>query len=169
MRSEDSQLYMQRLPMAHKFQDFVAFQLQKQLGISISNFQTKEYQCSFGENIQGFEIKFDNKFKDTQNLWIEVKHRVSKEQEYYNGGILRPDNSWLYCIGNYEVIFIFPKNYLVELYKSNRYPVVECKEETSLGYLLPEQDAEKYCANKLIIEKSNSPTSEPWGGSYADK
>ena len=106
------QLYQDRLPVGQRFQDHCALQVMKNLNIPLVNLQSKDYQFKIGENLQGFEIKYDQSFANTNNLYIETEHRVSPDQEYYKGGILRDDNSWLYCIGNYEVIYIFSKKFL---------------------------------------------------------
>jgi hypothetical protein len=146
------ELYQSRLPVGQKFQDHCAVQIMKNLNIPLVNLQSKEFQFEIGENLQGFEIKYDQNFVSTNNLYIETEHRVSPEQEYYKGGIFREDNSWLYCIGNYEIIYIFPKNLLILLYNSGRYPVIENNLMTSKGFLLPKHDADKYAATKIATK-----------------
>lgn len=138
-----------QLQQGQKFQDYCAYLLQKKLNIGIVNFQTQEYQYKFGENMQGVELKFDNVFQNTGNLWIEVEERHNPNTPYSDSGILRKDNSWLYCIGNYEVIYIFSKKFLTNLYHSGRYTVVENNLLTSKGFLLPKNDADKYSAYKI--------------------
>lgn len=147
------QLYQDRLPIGQKFQDRCALQIMKNLNIPLVNLQSKDYQFKVGENLQGFEIKFDQCFTNTSNLYIETAHRVTPEQEYCNGGILRQDNSWLYCIGNYKVLYIFLKKFLVNLYNSGRYEVIENNLKTSKGFLLPKTDADKYSAYKIENEE----------------
>ena len=148
------ELYQSRLPIGQKFQDYCAVQIMKNLNIPLVNLQSKEFQFEIGENLQGFEIKYDQNFTNTNNLYIETEHRVSLEQEYYKGGIFRNDNSWLYCIGNYEVIYIFSKSLLILLYQSGRYRVIENNLMTSKGFLLPKGDADKYAANKIEVNKT---------------
>ena len=145
--------YQAQLQEGQKFQDYCAYLFQKKLNIGIVNFQTQEYQYKFGENIQGVEIKFDNVFQTTSNLWIEIAERHNPSNPYLDSGIFRKDNSWLYCIGNYEVIYIFSKNLLILLFQTNRYPVIENKLMTSRGFLLPKSDANKYAANKIEIKE----------------
>lgn len=90
------------------------------------------------------------KFAETGNLWIEVEHRVHTEEAYYAGGILRSDNSWLYAIGNYEILYIFPVKYLRTLLDSGKYLVEENRLKTSKGFLLTKERAEQCCAYKII-------------------
>ena len=151
------QLYQDRLPIGQRFQDHCALQIMKNLHIALVNLQSKDYQFKIGENLQGFEIKYDQSFVNTNNLYIETEHRVSPHQEYYAGGILRKDNSWLYCIGNYEVIYIFSKKFLTNLYNSGRYNVIENNLMTSKGFLLPKDDADKYSVHKIENNQEEVP------------
>ena len=146
--------YQAQLQEGQKFQDYCAYLFQKKLNIGIVNFQTQEYQYKFGENMQGIELKLDNLFQATGNLWIETAERHSPDTPYSDSGIFRKDNSWLYCIGNYEVIYIFPKSLLILLCQTGRYPVIENNLMTSKGFLLAKDDADKYAANKIEIKQS---------------
>jgi len=146
--------YQAQLQEGQKFQDHCAYWLQKKLNIGVVNFQTQEYQYKFGENMQGIEFKFDNVFQTTGNLWIEIAERHNPDTPYSDSGIFKKDNSWLYCIGNYYVIYIFPKNFLAHLCHSGRYPVIENNLMTSKGFLLPKHDADKYAANKIEANKT---------------
>lgn len=141
--------YKIQLEEGQKFQDYCAYLLQKKLNIGVVNFQTKDWQYKLGENMQGIEFKFDSIFDSTGNLWIEIQERHDPDSPYVDSGILRQDNSWLYCIGNYDLFYIFSKKFLVSLYNSKRYEVRENKVKTSRGFLLPKSDAEKYSVNKI--------------------
>ena len=158
-KSEGKFLYLQRLPTGQRFQDHCSYWIQKELNIIIGNFQSADYQFNFGENPQGVEIKYDMKFSTTGNLWIEIEHRSNTEENYYAGGILRPDNSWLYAIGNYEVLYIFPVKYLRILLNSGKYTVRKNNLDTSRGFLLSKERAEQCCAYKIntydVLKKKN--------------
>ena len=73
---------------------------------------------------------------------------------YKNSGIYKNDNCWLYCIGNYEELFLFGKKNLKHLFKDNSYPVIESHAKTTKGFLLSREQAERSCVYK-IIAKSN--------------
>ena len=154
-----SENYYNQLQEGQKFQDYCAYVLQTKLSIGVINFQSKEYQFKFGENMQGVEFKFDNLFQNTGNLWIEVEERTNPELNYSNSGILRKDNSWLYCIGDYRVLYIFSKKFLANLYNSKRYEVIENNLMTSKGFLLPKTDADKYSAYKIENEEITNESS----------
>jgi hypothetical protein len=104
--------------------------------------------------MQGIEFKFDKCFQVTGNLWIEIAERHNPDIPYSDSGIFKKDNSWLYCIGNYYVIYIFPKNLLILLYNSRRYPVIENNLMTSKGFLLSKGDADIYAANKIEVKRT---------------
>jgi len=152
-----------QLDEGQEFQDHCAYWLQKTLNIGIVNFQTKEYQYKFGENMQGIEFKLDKVFKNTANLWIETAERQNPDTLYSDSGIFRKDNSWLYCIGNYDVLYIFQTNILIGMCRSGRYPIIENNVMTSKGFLLPEGDADKYgkkIATKSVVNKTAEGKSE---------
>lgn len=149
MKSSEQSGIEERLEIGQRFQDHCAYVIQKHLNITIGNFQSIDYQYKLGENAQGFEIKYDRNFVNTNNLWIEVRHRRDTEEPYYAGGILRQDNSWLYCIGDYNVLYIFSVRLLRKLYNSRKYRVIENGSKTSWGMLLPKADAEEYYSYKI--------------------
>lgn len=151
----NNEYYSECLQKGLEFQDFVTSILLKELGIALSSLNSKKYQYSIGENIQGFEIKFDDKYKITGNIYIEIKEKSNPDNfNFIDSGIYRNDNTWLYLIGDYDEIFIFSKKHLILMNNSNKYKTVQTK--TSIGFLIPKQDAVKYCIKKINInEKSN--------------
>jgi hypothetical protein len=143
--------YKECLQKGLEFQDYVSQVLMNELGISLTTYNSIKYQIIKGENRQGFEIKFDDKFKETSNLYIEVKEKAKAENKYYvDSGIYRNDNTWLYIIGDYTQLFIFGKNHLQLMDRTNKYRKV--RTPTSIGFLLPYTDAVKYSL-KTIYNK----------------
>lgn len=142
--------YDECLEMGKEFQDFISVLLLKEIGISLSGMSSKKYQTSVGENLQGIEIKFDNKFKLTNNVYIEVKEKSDPNNAVYvDSGIYRKDNTWIYIIGDYNTVFIFGKEHLKLMHKSNKYHQVTTP--TSVGFLVPLSDAKKYSLKLLIL------------------
>ena len=142
--------YKTMLEKGLEFQDFICEALLKEMGINLTMFSSRKYQLSKGENIQGVEIKFDDIYKKTGNIYIEIAEKSNEENEnYVISGIYRNDNTWLYLIGNYEEVFIFPKNILVLLDNKKRYKYVQTP--TSKGFLINKEDAHKFCAKKIIF------------------
>jgi len=146
-----SEYYQRMMELGNEFQDYVADVLAKTLGINITAYMSQKYQYNKGENRQGIEIKFDDKYKQTGNLYIEIaEKREETNNDFVDSGIYRQDNTWLYVIGNYNIIFIFFKKFLVCLHKTHKYE--EVKTPTSKGFLLPKKDAEKYSGIIIIID-----------------
>lgn len=135
--------YMPNLIAASEFQDFICLQLIKK-GIVLSNMSSQKFQLEVGENIQGFEIKYDRIFRESNNLYIEYMEKSNpKNYKYVESGILRHDNTWIYCVGDYDGVYLMQKSVLVAmLNKNNNYKRV--KTDTSMGFLLPIKDAYTY-------------------------
>lgn len=138
--------------VGNEFQDFVCIELAKH-GIILQNINSKKYQYETGENLQGFEIKYDSRCsgdrdtEPTNRLSIEIAEKTKAENpNYVPSGIYRNDNSWMYIQGNYMMFWVFPKNILKLLHESNRYKEAELP--TIKSFYLPIVDADKYCAAK---------------------
>jgi hypothetical protein len=129
------------------FQDFVVDAAWNLLGLAIVQYTSEAYQRTVGESRTGAEIKHDEQFAKTGNLWIELAEKARpRSGPYMRSGIYRQDNTWLYCIGDYDTIFFFAKTLLRALHASGRWRVQENNTRTSEGFLLKAFDAEKYAA-----------------------
>ncbi len=137
------------------YQDFAVDCCWNLLGLAVVQYASKAYQYRVGESKTGVEIKHDEKFAATGNLWIEVAEKARpRKGDYVPSGICRGDNTWLYLIGDYDTVFIFAKSFLLALYKAEKYPVFPNKTKTSMGFLLPFCDAKKYAAQILYPKAS---------------
>lgn len=141
--------------VGNNFQDFVCIELAKE-NIILQNINSKKFQFETGENLQGFEIKFDarctgdNATNATGRLSIEIAEKTKAENsKFVPSGIYRSDNSWLYIQGNYHQFWIFSKKLLVMLHNSGRYEEAELP--TVKKFYLPILDADKYCAKKVLF------------------
>jgi hypothetical protein len=125
------------------YQDFVTDFLARVIGLHVAVYGSKFYQYQKGESRTGVEIKNDQKFASTGNLYIEVAEKAApRPGDYAQSGIWRGDNTKLFVIGDYEQIFIFPLHTLQSLCRSGRYRQVTTP--TSVGFLLPAADAPLY-------------------------
>ena len=150
MKFKMTENYKEMLQKGLEYQDFVTDVLINELGIALSSYGSTKYQYTKGENKQGFEIKFDDKYKKTNNLYIETEEKSNKLNLYFvASGIFRNDNTWLFVIGNYEEIFIFSKKHLKLMFASKKFRSVET--ETSKGFLIDKISAENYCIKKIVI------------------
>jgi len=123
------------------FQDQVMEKL-NQVGIHLQLYSSVVYQFTKGESIQGVEIKHDHRMKSTGNLYIEYQE-LDKNNHWCNSGILRSDNSWLYCIGDNEKLYLISKQVLINMY-NNMKNIKKVETETSRGFLLPIETAKKW-------------------------
>jgi hypothetical protein len=143
--------YKKKLNQGLEYQDFIS-DIFYENGIIIVAYSSKCYQNERGENRIGIEIKNDAQFEKTGNIYIEIAEKSNpKNESYVMSGIYRNDNSWLYAIGNYKIIFIFGKETLKILHKLSRYK--EVKTPTSKGFLIPNKDAKKYALKIIEIKK----------------
>lgn len=144
--------YQDKLQQGLEFQDAVTKALYRR-GIVIVGYSSRKYQNQEGENLLGAEIKRDGRFRETGNLYIEVAEKADPQNSHYvESGIYRKDNSWLFVIGDEETIYIFSTKYLRFLEKKYR----QIEKPTSLGFLMPIQDAEKYCIRKIELSEELS-------------
>ena len=145
--------YKNQLKEAQEFQDFWCSYLWKHECLAIGNFSSEKYQKKVGENLQGFEFKYDKQFCKTGNLWIETEERKTPKQKYVTSGIYRNDNTWMYCIGDYSTLYIFTKKGLCKLVKLNHLSIIANNNDTSKGYLMSKNLASKYAAKVILLKK----------------
>lgn len=126
------------------FQDFAVDLLLQTIGLAVVQYSSRFYQQTVGESRTGVEIKHDELYVKTGHLWIEVAEKaMPRPGPYAPSGIDRGDNTWLYVIGNYDIVFVFGKVSLRALWASGRYPVIENHTKTSQGFRLPDAIAQK--------------------------
>lgn len=145
-----------QIESARVFQDFVVDACWNILKIAVCQYSSRVYQFQVGESLSGIEIKYDKKMAESGNVYIETSEKARpRNGEFAKSGIYRSDNTWLYIIGDYDTLFVFSKQLLRGLHRSNRYREVEISLGTSTGFLLPRTDAEKYAAVVLSPKASN--------------
>lgn len=143
-----------KMETAKVYQDFVVDACWNILKLAVCQYSSRLYQQEVGESLGGVEIKHDENYARTGNLYIETSEKAEpREGPYAKSGIYRSDNTWLYMIGDYDTIFVFSKNLLRGLHRSKRYREVENGTKTSTAFLLPGADGEKYAA---VVLKPNA-------------
>jgi len=101
--------YADKLKEGQEFEDFVQDALAKR-GIFLGNYTSQKYQLEKGENMLGMEIKRDGRFRETGNFYMETAEKSSKDIVGWTpSGIMRDDNSWLFCIGDEKGFCVFAK------------------------------------------------------------
>lgn len=154
----------EQVRISDEFEDYVQDVLAARLGFCLGNYKSQKYQYKKGENRVGIEIKRDSEFRNTGNLFIEIKEKAKpRDGGYVPSGIYRDDNSWLYTIGDERTLFIFGKRQLKWLADREKYPFKENKYKTAWGMLLPVEKAKTTTAVLVleIEEKVNANGSLP--------
>ena len=130
-----TEYYKTQLERGILYQDFV-YEILSRNGINTVAYGSRLFQYRFGENKAGIEIKYDDKFKDSRNLWIEVSEKSNpKNIEYIESGIYRECTE--YIIGDYNTIFRMATNVLRRVVEGGRFRIIENNMKTSKGFLLP--------------------------------
>ena len=105
------------------FECFVGTMLNAAFSIRIDPIADPKLQVFRGENLQGMEIKLDERSTDPKcnHLSIEIGEKHSKKQlRYSKSGIFTRDNSWLYIQGNYREFWVFSKYQLVKYFNKHK-------------------------------------------------
>ena len=97
-----------------KFESFIMDWFAENHKINLSHYTTYDEQIHKGENRQGIEIKNDQMFKNTGNLFISV------ERDYcymkHPSGIYKYQRL-LYVIGDIDCFYIFAVKHLKQVYE----------------------------------------------------
>lgn len=149
--------YKNQLEEALEYQDFVV-QVMMRRGTPICVYSSKKNQYK-AESANGYEIKYDKRFKDTGRLYIETHEKTSHtNSKWVESGILKNDNSKYIIIGDYEHIFIFSKHQLVREYKQCKWNKADTA--TSKGMFIDvyengefNKEFEFLCLEKIIKNK----------------
>ena len=157
-----SDRYSTDLQRGLEYQDFVFDQLRRMDGMPIflGAYSSVKYQCGKGEGPSGLEVKYDAKFRETGNLFIETAEKsYSYQDTFHPSGVMSNDNSWLYLVGDYEEAFIFAKNLLRAFcVKSNE--EIKYKEiPTAQGFIFPLDYIERkcLCAKHIFFKGCDTP------------
>lgn len=133
-----------------EFESYIMDWFAKEKNINLSHYTTYKEQIHKGENRQGIEIKNDQMFKNTGNLFISVE----REYDYttHPSGIFK-DQSWLYVIGDKDCFYIFSTKQLRQIYRGNKPKLYNGfktpKGGTEKGFLLNKKMADKFCIEKV--------------------
>jgi len=146
--------YKAQLERGQLYQDFVIDECFRR-GLVIVQWTSKVYQLSEGESKSLHEIKFDDRFEQTGNLWIEIKEKSHPlDPDWIESGIYRPHCNEL-VIGNFDVFYRLPVRTLRQLHTLNPdgYPIIPNHLETSLGFLLSGNEAKRHAVDVYVINQ----------------
>lgn len=132
--SDKYSLIKDDLEIGKRYEDFVSDRLYD-IGLPIHCYQSLKYQVEKGENRAGVEIKNDRRFNETGNLYFETHEKRPDATDWVESGLYRKDNTFLYFIGDYCKAWLFSKNQLKTLIRTQNFKRVET--QTSKGVLIP--------------------------------
>jgi hypothetical protein len=133
-----------------EFESYIMDWFCSQKNINLSHYTLLKEQINKGENRQGIEIKNDQRFQETGNLFISVERDYGYTK--YESGVYK-NQSWLYVIGNENEFYIFATKHLKQYYEHNKPQLFDgfksIKNGVEKGFLLSKKQAERICIEKI--------------------
>lgn len=136
------------------FETYIYNKLRDEWGLSLTHCTTKEEQYTIGENYQGWEIKNDQSFEKTNNLYISIERRYATKT--YASGLYKDQliPQRFYVIGNKKECFIFSTKILKQYYEKYQPQLIKGfttdKKGTEYGFLLSKAYADRICVGKFV-------------------
>ena len=125
--------YTDNLELAKEFEDFASDILWREWHWPIRVYSSAKWQIGKGENLSGVEIKLDQRFRETGNLFIEYSERSDVCYSFKDSGINGKGHMCL--IGDEEGFWLFGFSTLKNMDKRYHFPHVEIS--TAKGFLVP--------------------------------
>ena len=145
--------YYTRLKEGEEFEKYWCEVIKRKICLNLTRVCSRENQTkNLCDTQEGFEFKYDKKMVETGNLWIEVAQKMEpsdSEEDYMPSSLKRKDNSWMYCIGDYTILFFIPKRTLLNAYESGKWEVIENNTKTSKGFLISKLQAQMFSVLEL--------------------
>tara|TARA_B110000285_G_scaffold203670_1_gene239989 strand:+ start:19025 stop:19492 length:468 start_codon:yes stop_codon:yes gene_type:complete len=138
---------------ANNFEDIVYDYFNDELNWILSHYASKEAQFKRGENRQGVEIKNDQRYNETGNLFISIK-RDYKFKEYPSGIFRDTETKQLfYVIGDKDNFWVLSTKHLREYFNIKNPDLFSGfttdKGGKEYGFLLPINKADRICVHKF--------------------
>jgi len=148
-----TEYYRQKLFEGKAYEIWVVQQLKKKRNLHLEIIDDKVGQYTIGETKQGYEIKYDNIYKESGNLYIEIAEKTDpKNEKYIASGIFRQDNTHTWIIGNFQEAYMFDKKELIDIYNNKEYFGNIIITKTSHGILLNKPLIDKYNIDHINLE-----------------
>jgi hypothetical protein len=132
-----SDYYAEQLALAEAWERYIVARLRRE-GIPAERHDTKDSQIRYGDMRIGpdhVELKYDQKFVETGNLFIEVAEKRRAEQaQWMPSGIYASSLARWYGVGDHRDWFLFERVALRDVARPER--IITIKRATSQGFLL---------------------------------
>jgi hypothetical protein len=141
---------------ANNFEDIVYDYFNDELNWILSHYASKEAQFKRGENRQGVEIKNDQRYDETGNLFISIKRDYRFKE--YPSGIYRDTETkqMFYVIGDKNNFWIIATKHLRSYYEINKPELFSGfttdKGGKEYGFLLPVNKADRMAVHKFSTQ-----------------
>lgn len=139
-----------KLDQGDRYEQF-AHQLLSPWGLTFWVNKLPLFQKTKGESLQGVEVKLDEGCTKYGHLSIEIAEKSDAANSCWQAsGIFKADNSWAYVQGNYEILFVFSKKWLLRYY-AEKAPELHEYGGTVRKFHLPEHNDGLRLAMKAAI------------------
>ena len=142
--------FSERLAMGKTFEEEASRFLTSQ-GFPIGLHFSAAGQWEWGESAAHCEIKFDRRWKETGNLFIETRERRNADgtSAWRPAGIYDAAAPWFYLIGDRNKLWLLSVALLIRMDFSAKYPRASLP--TAEGFLLPVGVADQW-AIRLFLD-----------------
>ena len=142
-----SKPFAERLAAGKEFEE-TASKFLTSLGWPIGLHFSAKGQWEMGESAAHVEIKNDNKFPETGNLFIETRERRDSSglSQWRNAGIYDASDPWFFLIGNPSVLWLLSVRWLRLMHQTEKYRKITL--ETAEGFVIPVTVANHICIIK---------------------
>lgn len=148
--NDSASRYLRDLGRGRVFEDHVC-RLLYQNGIPLQVYRSRDAQKFWGESTLGLEVKLDERFRETGNLFIETEERPGTSYDWQPAGVYSVPASWLYAIGDFHRLYIFATTTLQLMHRRpQRFRRVG--HDTGRGFLLPLPTADKWAAHIIDVD-----------------
>lgn len=146
-----------------EFEDFVREKC-SEIGLILQRFSSAKYQYEHGDG-RIDEIKLDARMRDRLSIEIAEKSKASNRL-FVPSGIYAKGDFFLYIQGNYDIIFIFARNFLQRLHKYGDYDKGETP--TLKSFYLPLPHAFKYAITVICINEKGKLLEKQFGNDFEE-
>ena len=94
--------------IGREYEEFIYQYFWESRGFDICPIRERQGQYTIGENRLGMEIKHDRGLSNSEGIFIETAEKSDAANIHYvPSGIYRGDNTWLYAVGDYDIMYVF--------------------------------------------------------------
>lgn len=141
----------QKKKEGYEYENFISslYSLYSKSGRGLSFYMNEDQ--FHGETEEKIEIKYDDVYKYTRNLWIEYAEKQEDSPWFKSSGIHKEDDVKYYLQGDYQEFFVFYKKDLQNIFDNKKKEVIFDETDTSQGMLLTRIQCFENCVRYIRI------------------